>query len=48
VIRDNLSDTENQGDNRSHERMSSGGMNLDWFQGIDPRGGAELMRMAPT
>ena len=42
AIRENLSDVENQGDNGSHECMSSGGTNPGWFQGIDPRGGAEF------
>src|SRR5882724_10338247 len=42
AIGENLSNTENQGDNRSHECMSLGGTNPGWFQGIDPRGGAEF------
>jgi len=39
---------ENQGDNGSHKFMSSGGMNLGWFQGIDPRGGAEFDENGPN
>jgi len=42
AIRDNLSNAENQGNNGSHECISSGGTNLGQFQGIDSRGGAEL------
>src|SRR5882724_13222714 len=42
MIREDLSDMENQGDNRSHECMSLGGMNPGWFQGMNPRGGAEF------
>ena len=42
MIRENFSDAENQGDNGSHKCISSGGMNPGWFQGIDPRGGAEF------
>src|SRR5882724_11069029 len=42
MIGENLSDMENQGDNRSHECMSSGGTNPGQFQGIDPRGGTEF------
>src|SRR5882724_11407010 len=42
VVSVNVSNAENQGDNGSHECMSSGGMNPCWFQGIDPRGGAEF------
>jgi len=48
AIGEDLSDTENQGDNRSHECMSSGGTNLGWFQGIDPRGGAEFDENGPN
>src|SRR5882724_9160795 len=44
----NLSDVENQGDNGSHKCMSSGGTNLGWFQGIDPRGGAEFDENGPN
>src|SRR5882724_9543851 len=44
----NVSDTENQGDNRSHECMSSGRMNPFWFQGIDPRGAAEFDKNGPN
>ena len=42
MIGENLSDTENKGDNGSHECISLGGTNLGQFQGIDSRGGAEL------
>ena len=42
AIRENLSNMENQGNNISNECMSSGGMNLGWFQGIVSRGGAEF------
>src|SRR5882724_7887778 len=48
MIGENLSDVENQGDSRSHECMSSGGTNLGWFQGIDPRGGAEFDKNGPN
>jgi len=48
MIRENLSDAENQGDNGSHECMSSGGMNPGQFQGIDPRGGAEFDENSPN
>ena len=48
TIRENLSDAENQGDNGSHECMSSGGMNPGRFQGIDPRGGAEKNENSPN
>src|SRR5882724_9339201 len=48
TIRENLSDAEKQGDNGSHECMSSGGMNPGWFQGIDPRGGAEFDENSPN
>ena len=43
-----MSDAENQGNNRSHECMSSGGTNLGWFQGIDPRGGTEFDENGPN
>ena len=39
---------ENQGDNGSNECMSSGGMNLGQFQGIDPRGGADFDEDGPN
>jgi len=39
---------ENQGNNRSHECMSSGGKNLGQFKGIDPRGGAEFDKNSPN
>src|SRR5882724_4166238 len=48
TIGENLSKTENQGDNGSHECMSSGGTNLGRFQGIDPRGGAEFDENSPN
>jgi len=48
VIGDNLSDVKNQGDNESHECMSSGGTNLGRFQGIDPRGGAGFDENGPN
>ena len=48
MVGENLSDTENQGDNGSHECMSSGGTNLGRFQGIDPRGGAEFDENSPN
>jgi len=43
-----LSDVENQGNNGSHKCMSSGGTNPGWFQGIDPRGGAEFDENGPN
>src|SRR5882724_3178800 len=48
TVGENLSDVENQGDNRSHECMSSGGTNPGRFQGIDPRGGAEFEENSPN
>src|SRR5882724_2215825 len=48
AVGENLSDVENQGDNGSHECMSSGGTNLGQFQGIDPRGGAEFDENGPN
>ena len=39
---------ENQGDNGSHECMSSGGTNPGRFQGIDPRGGTEFDENGPN
>jgi len=39
---ENLSDMENQGENGSHECMSSGGMNLGQFQGIDSKRGGRV------
>src|SRR5882724_8555800 len=48
AIRENLSNMKNQGDNRSHECMSLGGMNPGQFQGIDPRGGAEFDENGPN
>ena len=48
MIRENLSDVENQGNNGYHKCMSLGGMNLGWFQGIDPRGGAEFDENGPN
>src|SRR5882724_9444661 len=48
MIREDLSDMENQGDNRSHECMSLGGMNPGWFQGMNPRGGAEFDKNGPN
>src|SRR5882724_9249062 len=48
AVGENLSDVENQGDNRSHECMSSGGTNLGQFQGIDPRGGTEFDKNGPN
>jgi len=48
MIRENLSNVEKKGDNGSHECMSSGGMNLGQFQGIDPREGAEFDRNTPN
>src|SRR5882724_6760107 len=48
AVGENLSDVENQGDNRSHECMSSGGTNPGQFQGIDPRGGAEFDKNGPN
>ena len=44
----NLSDTENQGGNGSHKCMSSGEINLCWFQGIDQRRGAEFDQNGPN
>jgi len=44
----NVSDVEKQGDNFSHECMSSGRMNPCQFQGIDPRGGAEFDKNSPN
>ena len=48
VIGMNMSNAENQGDNRSHKCMSLGGTNLWQFQGIDPRGGAEFDENGPN
>jgi len=48
AIGENVSDMENQGDNGSHECMSSGGTNLGQFQGVDPRGGAEFDKNGPN
>jgi len=48
VVGEDLSDVGNQGDNGSHECMSSGGTNLGRFQGIDPRGGAEFDENGPN
>ena len=48
MVRWNLSDLENQGDNGSHQCMSLGGTNLGQFQGIDPRGGAEFDKNGPN
>src|SRR5882724_9360714 len=48
MIGENLSNVENQGDNGSHECMSSGGTNPGWFQGIDPRGGTEFDENGPN
>src|SRR5882724_3855426 len=48
AIRENLSNMKNQGDNRSHECMSLGGMNPGQFQGIDPRGGTEFDENGPN
>ena len=48
LVRENLSDAENQGDNRSHKCMSLGGTNPGWFQGIDPREGAEFDENGPN
>src|SRR5882724_11036429 len=45
---ENLSNTENQGNNGSHECMSLGGTNLGQFQGINPRGGAEFDKNGPN
>jgi len=42
VIRVNVSNVENQGNNGSHKCMILGGTNPCQFQGIDPRGGAEF------
>ena len=43
-----MSDMENQGNNGTHECISSGRKNLGWFQGIDPRGGAEFDKNGPN
>src|SRR5882724_1062547 len=48
AIGENLSDTENQGNNGSHECMSSGGTNPGQLQGIDPRGGSEFDENSPN
>src|SRR5882724_5540818 len=48
MTRENVSNTENQGDNGSHECMSSGRTNPGWFQDIDPRGGAEFDENRPN
>jgi len=48
VVRENLSNVENQGNNGSHQCMSLSGMNLAWFQGIDPRGGAGFDENGPN
>ena len=48
MVREKLSDVENQGNNGSHECMSSGGTNLGRFQGIDPRGGTEFDENGPN
>src|SRR5882724_613211 len=48
MVRENLSDTENQGNNGSHKCMSLGGKNPGQFQGIDPRGGAEKNENSPN
>src|SRR5882724_8537474 len=48
VVGENLSDAENQGNNGSHEGMSSGGTNPGRFQGIDPRGGTEFDENGPN
>jgi len=48
TIGENLSNAENQGDNGSLKCMSSGGMNLGRFQGIDPRGGTEFDENGPN
>src|SRR5882724_3815549 len=48
MIRENLSNVENQGDNGSHEYLSSGGMNPGRFQGIYPRGQAEFDENGPN
>src|SRR5882724_6907577 len=48
AVGENFSDVENQGDNRSHECMSSGGTNPGQFQGIDSRGGAEFDDNGPN
>ena len=48
AVSETVSNVENQGDNGSHECMSSGGTNLGLFQGIDPRGGAEFDENGPN
>src|SRR5882724_4475599 len=48
MIGENLSDSENQGNNGSHKCMSLGGMNPGRFQGIDPRGGSEFDENGPN
>src|SRR5882724_6466324 len=48
MTRENVSNTENQGDNGSHECMSSGRTNPGQFQDIDPRGGAEFDENGPN
>src|SRR5882724_962514 len=48
MVGENLSDAENQGNNRSHKCMSSGGTNPGRFQGIDPRGGTEFDKNGPN
>src|SRR5882724_6231313 len=48
MIGENLSNAENQGNNGSHECMSSSGTNPGQFQGIDPRGGAEFDKNGPN
>jgi len=48
VVRENLSEVENQGYNGSHKCMSSGGTNPGQFQGIDPRGGTEFDENSPN
>ena len=47
VIRENLSNVENQGDNGSHKCMNLGGTNSCQLQGIDPRG-AEFDENGPN
>jgi len=44
----NVSNAENQGDNRSHKCMSSGGTNPNQFQGVYSRGGAEFDKNGPN
>ena len=48
TIGENLSDVENQGNNRSHKCMSLCGTNPGRFQGIYPRGGAEFDENGPN